>query len=250
MARIRTVKPKFWDDVKLSKVSRDSRLLFIGMWNFADDFGVILADTVWLKSKIFPYDTLTNELDLWVAELIKFKFILKIFYNDEFFYFIQNFNKHQRIDKPNHEEIFIPRNSLSGVLEQSRINPGLFQEQSTNNRLTIQGGGERIGEDRKGGERIKGAPENEKKINNQSSISTAPIYSIEHCMGIALIDTRWINVNKTSENELKIFNKFLEKQGVYEKSPIDYKSHFGNWKRKKPEELDNTQKMEVKIKLR
>ncbi len=52
MARIRTIKPKFWDDTKLSKISRDARLTYIGMWNFSDDLGVTIKNTIWLKSKI------------------------------------------------------------------------------------------------------------------------------------------------------------------------------------------------------
>jgi len=37
MARIRTIKPKFWDNTKLSNVSRDARLTYIGMWVSCDD---------------------------------------------------------------------------------------------------------------------------------------------------------------------------------------------------------------------
>ncbi len=40
MARIRTIKPEFWEDEKIGKLPIPCRL-FIGCWNFADDFGVI-----------------------------------------------------------------------------------------------------------------------------------------------------------------------------------------------------------------
>ena len=60
MARIRTIKPQFWDDLKIGRLSRDARLLYIGLWNFADDLGVVIADPAWLKSKIFPYDKNTT----------------------------------------------------------------------------------------------------------------------------------------------------------------------------------------------
>lgn len=39
MARIRTIKPAFWTDEKIQNLSNDAALLFIGIWNFADDFG-------------------------------------------------------------------------------------------------------------------------------------------------------------------------------------------------------------------
>ena len=56
MARIRTIKPEFWEDEKLAKLPVHARLLFIGTWNFADDNGALLANPVLMKSHIFPYE--------------------------------------------------------------------------------------------------------------------------------------------------------------------------------------------------
>jgi len=50
------IKPKFWDDAKIGRLTRDARLLYIGLWNFSDDIGVVIGNSIWLKSKIFPYD--------------------------------------------------------------------------------------------------------------------------------------------------------------------------------------------------
>lgn len=57
-----------------------------------------------------------------------------------------------------------------------------------------------------------------------------PIFSIEHCLIIAMKDPRWVRANKVSEPELKDFNAMLERRGVYEKNPADYKTHYANWK--------------------
>ena len=57
MPRMRMVKPEFWTDSKVVRVSRDARLFFIGLWNFADcDAGHVEADPFALKMKIFPAD--------------------------------------------------------------------------------------------------------------------------------------------------------------------------------------------------
>ena len=40
MARIRTIKPEFWIDDVIVELPFETRLLFIGIWNFADDAGV------------------------------------------------------------------------------------------------------------------------------------------------------------------------------------------------------------------
>lgn len=103
MARSRIIKPEFWDDEKLSKAaSRDARLLFVGMWNYSDDYGVVKGNPSWLKNKIFPYDDdITPEMfKKWLNELESKKFIIPFVISDELFYFIKNFHKHQTINKP------------------------------------------------------------------------------------------------------------------------------------------------------
>ena len=76
MARIRTIKPKFWDDTKIGRISRDARLLYIGLWSFSDDIGVVIGDTIWLKSKIFPYDQIqVQQFEKWMNELVTNGFI-------------------------------------------------------------------------------------------------------------------------------------------------------------------------------
>jgi hypothetical protein len=39
VARIRSIKPAFWTDEKINRLSNDAALFFIGLWNFADDYG-------------------------------------------------------------------------------------------------------------------------------------------------------------------------------------------------------------------
>jgi hypothetical protein len=57
LARIRSVKPEFWDDRKLAKrTSRDARLLYIGLWNLADEHARLNGDPQWIKGQIFSYD--------------------------------------------------------------------------------------------------------------------------------------------------------------------------------------------------
>lgn len=60
MARIRTIKPDFWTDEKVLGIQPITRLLFIGMWNFADDYGRLEFSPVSLKAKIFPGDNFTG----------------------------------------------------------------------------------------------------------------------------------------------------------------------------------------------
>ena len=56
MARIRTIKPEFWTNEKVMASTRNSRLLFIGLWNYADDAGRLIDSAKTIKAQIFPGD--------------------------------------------------------------------------------------------------------------------------------------------------------------------------------------------------
>ena len=68
MARYRTVKPELYSDEKLCEVSRDCRLLFIGLFNFADDKGRMAYAPKLIKMEIFPgdEDVTPKQVSVWV----------------------------------------------------------------------------------------------------------------------------------------------------------------------------------------
>lgn len=45
MARIRSIKPEFWTDEKVSRLPGDTALFFIGLWTHADDHGFFLSSS-------------------------------------------------------------------------------------------------------------------------------------------------------------------------------------------------------------
>lgn len=135
MARNRMIKPKFWDDAKIGRISRDARLVYIGMWNFCDDLGVIRANSVWMKSKIFPFDQMQiQQFEKICQEILKNGFISLFSYKGEGFYYLPKFSLHQTINKPNYEEVNVPKEilfkNLDRITDQSRNDTGLITEQS------------------------------------------------------------------------------------------------------------------------
>lgn len=56
VARIRTIKPEFWDSPSVARASPWARLLFIAMWNWADDYGRGTANLKELEGFAFPLD--------------------------------------------------------------------------------------------------------------------------------------------------------------------------------------------------
>ena len=57
MARIRTIKPEFWDSPSVGKAGPWARLAFIAMWNWADDYGRGTLNYKELEGFVFPFDS-------------------------------------------------------------------------------------------------------------------------------------------------------------------------------------------------
>jgi hypothetical protein len=116
MARIRTIKPEFWTDDKIVELSAYARLLFIGMWNFADDGGNMPASYKSIKLQVLPADdvdvvALVNELK--AANLIK-----EYTVEDKTYLNITGW-RHQKIDHPSYKFPKIGETSLN-TREHSR----------------------------------------------------------------------------------------------------------------------------------
>lgn len=60
MPRIRTLKPQFWDSPSTARADLACRLLFMAMWNWADDAGRGTANLKELEAFAFPNDDVTQ----------------------------------------------------------------------------------------------------------------------------------------------------------------------------------------------
>ncbi len=100
MARIRSIKPDFWTNEKVLECSPIARLLFIGMWNFADDTGRLQFSPKTLKAQIFPSDDLTfADIARMIDELSSNGLLLVYYVEDIGYLSIIGWN-HQKIDRP------------------------------------------------------------------------------------------------------------------------------------------------------
>jgi hypothetical protein len=110
MARKRMIDPNFWRDEKVGSLSYIERLVFIGLWNFADDNGVGRASPSLLKCDILPYDNtetptkMQNHLNaLATAGLIQLYAV-----DGQNYYFIKNFGKYQKVSNPTPSNLPLP----------------------------------------------------------------------------------------------------------------------------------------------
>lgn len=93
--RYRMIKPDFWEDQKIAQLSDKAKLLFIALWNFADDEGYLENNPKWIKIKCFPYEK-NLKIEKYLTELLQFSLISE----KNGLFHITNFLKHQKIKKP------------------------------------------------------------------------------------------------------------------------------------------------------
>src|SRR5690606_24725897 len=100
MARIRSIKPEFWQDEKLSCQSALTRLVFIGLISQADDAGRLVDTPKLLDGLLFPEtDDTCKEALATLAELGVIRRGTTA--SGQKVIQITNWEKHQKIDKPN-----------------------------------------------------------------------------------------------------------------------------------------------------
>lgn len=127
MARIRTIKPDFWTDEKIVELDYADRLLFIGMWNFADDQGYLDYSLKRLKMQVFPGDDIEVSRGL---RRIHDLGLLALYDSPEgLVLHIVNWEKHQRVSNPSRarfteadlQKCAWPEDGLASPLEPSRV---------------------------------------------------------------------------------------------------------------------------------
>lgn len=97
------MKPETWTDSKVVALSPLARLLFIGSWNFADDYGCLPADAMQLKLRVLPADE-GDAVEL-VTELLEEGLLEHLVSEDgREFWHITNWSKHQRVNRPSDSE--------------------------------------------------------------------------------------------------------------------------------------------------
>lgn len=100
MARIRSVKPEYWTDRKLARLSRDARLLYIALWNQADEHARVHGDARYVKGHCLPYDDDLSlaDIDRLLDELAAAGHVRRYEVDDDPYLFLPKLHKHQRLE--------------------------------------------------------------------------------------------------------------------------------------------------------
>jgi len=109
-----------------------ARLLFIGLWNFADDEGNIEANEKMIKALVFPSDDCL--INPFLDELCQHKLIVQYTVTERNYYHIRGFKKHQLINRPSPSRCpkltEDSRRTHGGLTEDSRRTHGGLTEDS------------------------------------------------------------------------------------------------------------------------
>lgn len=106
MPRIRTIKPEFWSSPDTARASLIARLTYIGMWNWADDYGRGTLNLKELEGFIFPNDDV-SELSVGTSENFRrvVKEVVDVFGLEVYevdrrtYYAIPSWSSHQRTER-------------------------------------------------------------------------------------------------------------------------------------------------------
>lgn len=131
MARIRTIKPDFWTDERLTECSMSARLLFIGLLNFADDAGNLARSAKKIKMQIFPADAV--DCEPLICELLAHGILIEYSVNGDKYLNIKGFLKHQVINRPSSScipppEITDESHTTHGGLTEDSLREGKGRE--------------------------------------------------------------------------------------------------------------------------
>ena len=99
-AYFRTLKPELWQDEKIGNLSRDARLLFIGLVTMADDEGRLRALPALILGHVFPYDTdALRKLEQWLEEIAHSGLIVRYSVGGTPYVELRGWRKHQTMNK-------------------------------------------------------------------------------------------------------------------------------------------------------
>ena len=107
--RIRTIKPELWADERIGALSRDARVLHVGLVTIADDEGRFRAPTSALLGHIFQYDDdAPRHLKKWVAEVKTSSMVLFYVVDGVPYGAFRHWAKHQKINRPSPSDLPAP----------------------------------------------------------------------------------------------------------------------------------------------
>jgi hypothetical protein len=175
MARIRSIKPDFWKSESIARLSMQTRLTFIALWNYVDDNGVGRDNVRLITAEIYPLEEDPRATLAHVArsldELARHGRVTRYTHDEKPYIHVTGWSEHQKIDKPNKKRYPLPTDEGSTVLTCGDVIETLpFEEPS---RMLREGLAHVHRPEKGAGSREQGAEEQGEVLPAPASRSTA-----------------------------------------------------------------------------
>ncbi|MBQ7119852.1 MAG: hypothetical protein IJO09_06520 [Oscillospiraceae bacterium] len=107
MPRKRMISPELWSSEGFGNLSTFAKVVYIGLISSADDEGRGRCKPSLLRSTLFPYDERlrTSDIDRALEEIEQHTSTMLYTYDGQRYYFLRNWKKWQKIDKPSRSQI-------------------------------------------------------------------------------------------------------------------------------------------------
>ncbi|WP_130865833.1 hypothetical protein [Acidipropionibacterium timonense] len=144
--RIRTIKPEFWSSEDMAVLPFVHRLVFVGLWSMADDEGRLSADPRLIRSQLFPLDDHIGEDSVrYHGGLTEDSVSIHDILTDlsrggqitlyrgpgkRIYCQVDNFARHQKINRPTPSKIPAPTTANTILTEDSVSPHGVVTEDS------------------------------------------------------------------------------------------------------------------------
>jgi len=244
MARIRSVKPEFWDDRKLAKrTSRDTRLLYVGLWNLADEHGRLNGDPLWVKGKIFPFDddidakAITAMLDELAAPGLECVICYEV--EDDPYIFLPKLAKHQRLEPWKVESRLPAPPRLNGNSSE----PGSDQSVPGSDRLPFGSNSSEFGTDESAPSYVAGSMEHVAGSMGHGGRARRRATRIPEGFAPTADMTAWARAtfpHIDSARETEKFIDYWESRGDKGALKLDWAKTWKNWLRNADERFPRT----------
>lgn len=143
MPRKRMIDPGIWRSEQVNDLSRNARLLFIGMFSNADDAGRLHGSSRFLRANIFPYDddVTSAVVGEWRDEILRAGLAVLYETHGREYLYLPTWARHQKIDRPSESTLPSPdehssniRRALdehSSLIEENRIEENRREEEAS-----------------------------------------------------------------------------------------------------------------------
>lgn len=124
MARIRSIKPTFWKSRAVRKLSDAEKLVWVGLWNIADDLGRLMDEPSLIAGELWALAYADEQVESALSGLASKGRIIRYTVEDDGFIQITGWGEHQKISNPTASTIPEPLASVSGGLTNDSAGRG------------------------------------------------------------------------------------------------------------------------------